>query len=202
MAGTSWRGRTVLSHGTFNLSLDDARMSVPEKTVRLTLWFRRWRNPMCKYLIGQGVSGADVNDVAQEVFLRLLRYDKGELVDFPQAYLFKMAANVVNEWAIRASRRHPHESKWLPGLLAADCPEEDVARAQARAEVARALSTLTPRQRAVLKLQFSEGLGRTEIATRLESTERAIKRDLLKSYERLRRELNTDLLRVLTNGRE
>ena len=66
----------------------------------------------------------------------------------------------------------------------------------------RALSTLTPRQRAVLKLQFSEGLGRTEIATRLESTERAIKRDLLKSYERLRRELKTDLLRVLTNGRE
>ena len=54
----------------------------------------------------------------------------------------------------------------------------------------------------MLKLQFSEGLGRTEIATRLESTERAIKRDLLKSYERLRRELKTDLLRVLTNGRE
>ena len=134
--------------------------------------------------------------------MRLLRYDKGELVDYPQAYLFKMAANVVNEWAIRANRRHPHESKWLLGLLAADCPEEDVARAQARAEVTRALNTLSPRQRAVLKLQFSEGLGRTEIALRLESTERAIKRDLLKSYERLRGELNTDLLRVLTDGRE
>ena len=157
---------------------------------------------MCKYLIGQGVSGADVNDVAQEVFLRLLRYDKGELIDCPQAYLFKMAANVVNEWAIRSSRRRPHESKWLLGLLAADCPEQDVARAQARAEVARALNTLTPRQRAVLKLQFGEGLGRTEIAVRLESTERAIKRDLLKSYERLRHELKTDLLWVLTNERE
>jgi RNA polymerase sigma factor (sigma-70 family) len=157
---------------------------------------------MCKYLIGQGVSGADVNDVAQEVFLRLLRYDKSELVDYPQAYLFKMAANVVNEWAIRSSRRRPHESKWLLGLLAEDCPEEDVAVAQARAEITRALETLTPRQRAVLKLQFNEGLGRTEIASRLESTERAIKRDLLKSYERLRRELKIDLLQVLTNGRE
>ncbi len=52
--------------------------------------------------MGHGaVSGADVNDVAQEVFLRLLRYDRAELIEYPQAYLFKMAANVANEWAIR-----------------------------------------------------------------------------------------------------
>jgi len=177
-------------------------MSGPETAKRLTVWFRQWRNPMRKYLINQGVTGADVNDVAQEVFLRLLRYDKSELIEYPQAYLFKMAANVVNEWAIRACSRRPHESKWLSGLLADDCPEDDAARAQARAEVARALNTLTPHQRAVLKLQFHEGLARSEIAARLNSTERAIKRDLLKSYKKLRIELKTDLLRVLTNGRE
>jgi RNA polymerase sigma factor (sigma-70 family) len=177
-------------------------MGGPESTRRLTSWFRQWRSPMRKYLIDQGVNGADVNDVAQEVFLRLLRYDKSELIEYPQAYLFKMAANVMNEWAIRARSRRPHESKWLAGLLAEDCPEDDAARDQARAEVARALNTLTPHQRAVLKLHFNEGLGRSEIALRLKSTERAIKRDLLKSYEKLRIELKTDLLRVLTNGRE
>ena len=53
-----------------------------------------WRAPLRKFLMGHGaVSGADVNDVAQEVFLRLLRYDRAELIEYPQAYLFKMASN-------------------------------------------------------------------------------------------------------------
>ena len=177
-------------------------MSGPETTKRLTSWFRQWRSPMRKYLIDQGVAGADINDVAQEVFLRLLRYNKSELIEYPQAYLLKMASNVMNEWAIRARSRHPHKSKWLSGLFADDCPEDEVSREQARAEVARALNTLTPHQRAVLKLHFNEGLGRCEIASRLQCTERAIKRDLLKSYEKLRTELKTDLLWVLINERE
>ena len=178
-------------------------MSGPETAKRLTEWFLLWRAPLRKFLIGHGaVPSADVNDVAQEVFLRLLRYDRAELVDYPQAYLFKMAANVANEWAIRSRYRRPHESKWLAELLADDSPEHDAARAEARAEIARALGTLTARQRAVLKLQFGEGVARAQIAERLGSTERAVKRDLMKSYEKLRIELNSDLLRVLSNGRE
>ncbi len=178
-------------------------MSGPETTRKLTEWFRQWRVPLRKFLIGHGaVPSSDVNDVAQEVFLRLLRYDRAELVEHPQAYLFKMAANVANEWAIRARSRRPHESKWLGDLLAEDSPELDAAQAEARAEIARALGTLTARQRAVLKLQFGEGVGRAQIAERLGSSERIVKRDLMKSYEKLRAELNSDLLRVLSNGRE
>ena len=178
-------------------------MSGPETARRLTEWFRLWRVPLRKFLIGHGaVSGADVNDVAQEVFLRLLRYDRTELIEYPQAYLFKMAANVANEWAIRARSRQPHEPKWLTGLLAEDSPEHDVAEGQVSTEVARALALLSPRQRAILKLQFGEGLGRAQIAAALGTSERAIKRDLMKSYEKLRTELNTDLLRILRHGRE
>jgi RNA polymerase sigma-70 factor (ECF subfamily) len=178
-------------------------MSGPETAKRLTEWFRLWRVPLRNFLLGQGaVPDADVNDVAQEVFMRLLRYDRDELIEYPQAYLFKMASNVANEWAIRARSRRPHDSKWLTGLLAEDSPEHEAAQAEACAEVERALSLLTPRQRAILKLQFSDGLGRAQIAERLGVTERAIKRDLTKSYEKLRAELNTDLLRMLGHERE
>lgn len=48
---------------------------------------------------------ADFDDVAQEVFLRLLRYDAAQIVEHPQAYLFKMASNVAAEWSIRSSNR-------------------------------------------------------------------------------------------------
>jgi RNA polymerase sigma factor (sigma-70 family) len=178
-------------------------MSGYETAKRLTLWFRQWRAPLRRFLMEQGiVPAAEVSDVAQEVFLRLLRYDRAELIEYPQAYLFKMAANVANEWALRARRRHPHESQWLDGLLAKDRPEADIAQAQAQAEIERALYSLSPRQRAVLKMQFTEGLGREEIARRLGSTPRIVKRELMKSYERLRTELDPELLRVISYGRE
>jgi len=178
-------------------------MSGYEAAKRLTQWFRQWRAPLARFLIEQGVVPAgEVSDVAQEVFLRLLRYDRAELIEYPQAYLFKMAANVANEWALRARRRHPHEAEWLDGLLAAEHPEADIAVAQAQAEIERALCLLTPRQRAILKMQFSEGLGREEIAVRLGLTPRIVKRELMKSYERLRTTLDPDLLRVISYGRE
>lgn len=182
-------------------------MTSPETSQRLIAWFREWRHPLRKFLIGKGsVRAADLDDVAQEVFLRLLRYERAELIEHPQAYLYKMAANVAAEWAIRARVTHPHESKWLADLKSDGQPEDDVARSRLGDEVERALNTLSPRQREVLKLQFSEGLGYAEIAVRLGTTHRAVKRMVVKSYERLRQELDADLLGIFEgvagHGRE
>jgi DNA-directed RNA polymerase specialized sigma24 family protein len=59
-------------------------------------WFRQWRLPLRKFLLGRvGVPAADIDDVAQEVFLRLVRYERAELIEQPQAYLFRMATNVA-----------------------------------------------------------------------------------------------------------
>lgn len=159
---------------------------------RLTDWFRRWRAPLREFLVARrAVHRADLDDVAQEVFLRLLRYDRAELVEQPQAYLFKMASNVAAEWAIRARHRCPHDPKWLGDLLADEQPEKEVARESERQEVERAINTLPLRLREVLKLHFNEGLGHADIATRIGTSQRAVKRYLANSYARLRLELDT-----------
>ena len=168
---------------------------------KLTNWFRQWRGDLRKYLIARGIGRADeLDDIAQEVFLRLLRYDRAELVEHPRAYLFRMASNLAAEWAIRARSRHPHDAKWLAGLEAKDSPHRAVAHDAAQAEVARALNTLPPRQRTVLKLHIDQNLGVAEIATQLGATQRMIKRDLAKSYARLRAELDISLLGDLSHG--
>jgi RNA polymerase sigma factor (sigma-70 family) len=169
----------------------------------MTDWFRQWRVPLRKFLLGRvRVPSADLDDVAQEVFLRLLRYDKVELIEHPQAYLFKMASNVAAEWSIRARARRPHEPKWLTTLIADTKPEHDVLRGSAQDEIERALRRLTDAQREILKLFFSDGLGQAEIANRLGTTPRAVRRHLAKSYEKLRQELDTELLGVFTHGSE
>lgn len=162
---------------------------------RLTDWFRKWRMPLRKFLrVKTGMPSAELDDIAQEVFLRLMRYERADLIEHPQAYLFKTAANVAAEWRIRAHRRRPHEAKWLTNLPGGERPDEAVWRNQSQTEVMRAFCTLTPPQQEVLKLFFSEGLGHAEIAVRTGTSLRSVRRHFAKSYERLRRQLNTQML--------
>lgn len=170
---------------------------------RLTDWFLQWRLPLRRYLSGRaGVPAADVEDVAQEVFLRLMRYDKGELVDHPQAYLYKVASNVATEWSIRARNRQPHDEKWLAHLFDREQPETQLELTEAEDELERALNTLTPYQRQVLKLHFVEKKAYAEIATELGESVRSVTRQFRKSYDKLRQELNPELLGVIAHGRE
>jgi RNA polymerase sigma factor (sigma-70 family) len=166
-------------------------------------WFRRWRSPLRRFLAGRGaVRVADLDDVAQEVFLRLLRYESAEVVQHPQAYIFKMAANVCAEWAIRSRHRLAHEPRWLNTLVAEDSVEESFGHQQVQTEIKRAIGTLNPRERAILKLHFEEGLSKAEIALRLGLTARVVQRDFEKSYSKLRRELALKLTGALSHERE
>ena len=178
-------------------------MSSYEGKVRIADWFRRWRVPLRNFLVGKGaIPASDLDDVAQEVFLRLMRYERAELIENPQAYLYKMASNVAAEWAIRGRYIRPHESKWLEGLPAEGRPQHEAIQADIQSEVERVLRTLEPRQREVLKLYFFEGLSRLQIAQRIGATERMVKRTIIKSYEVLRERLDPELLAGVTDGRE
>jgi RNA polymerase sigma factor (sigma-70 family) len=178
-------------------------MSAGDAKTRLSDWFHQWRSPLRKFLRSSGVPRTtDIDDVAQEVFLRLLRYERTELIENPQAYLYKMATHVAAEWAIRARNVQPHESKWLANLVAPNQPEQDAGRSELHAEIERALQLLPARQREILKLHYFENLSRAEIAERLGTTERSIKRVVMKTYERLRLQLDPELLGDLTDGRE
>jgi len=170
---------------------------------RLTDWFHQWRTPLRRFLAARaGVRAADVEDVAQEVFLRLMRYEKGELVDHPQAYLYKVAANVATEWSIRARNRLPHDQKWLAYLIDREQPESQLVRSQSEDEIERALNTLTPYQREVLKLYFVEQKSYAEIAVQLGESVRSVTRQFRKSYDKLRRELDPESLGAMTHGRD
>jgi RNA polymerase sigma factor (sigma-70 family) len=178
-------------------------MSHADSKNRLADWFRQWRVPLRKFLVGRGaIPASELEDVAQEVFLRLMRYERTELIEHPQAYLYKMASNVAAEWAIRGRYVRPHESKWLAGLSTENRPEDEANQGEIQDEVKRALLTLTPRQREVLRLQFFEGLSRMQIAERIGTSERSVKRTLIKSYQTLRVKLDAELLKGITDGRE
>jgi RNA polymerase sigma-70 factor (ECF subfamily) len=162
---------------------------------RLVDWFREWRLPLRRYIRRKRLgSSADIDDIAQEVFLRLLRYDRSELVDSPQSYLYRVAVNVSAEWATRSSRRMPHNSEWLADLVDNLCPESEVEREGTEIELQQAVERLPSRCREILRLQYDEGLSHAEIAERLSLTARVVRRDIERAHTMLRASLDPDLL--------
>ncbi len=166
-----------------------------ERDTRLAGWFREWKQPLRRYLLKrQRGAAADVDDIAQEVFLRLLRFDRADLVAHPQAYLYKVAANVSVEWSARASSRLQHSAEWLDDLAEVATPEDEAHREETNRQLKAALLTLPARHREILRLHFEEGLTYDEVAARLQLSHRVVKRDLSSAYAALRRLLPDALL--------
>jgi RNA polymerase sigma-70 factor (ECF subfamily) len=162
---------------------------------RLIEWFGKWRKPIRSWLRNRAsVPPGDIDDLAQEVFLRLLRYSDDVTVDNPQGYLFRIAANVANEWRERSRVRRPHDDSWLDELQieSGDEPENAFAKTRANEYVQAAVDRLPPRQREVLLLHVNEGLTYKQIAQQRGLTYRIVLRDLTRAYSTLRMQLRLE----------
>lgn len=162
---------------------------------RLIEWFGKWRKPIRSWLRNRAsVPPGDIDDLAQEVFLRLLRYSDDVTVDNPQGYLFRIAANVANEWRERSRVRRPHDDSWLEELQieAGEEPENTFARTRANEYVQAAVDRLPARQREVLLLHVNEGLTYKQIAQLRGLTYRIVLRDLTRAYSTLRMQLRLE----------
>lgn len=157
---------------------------------RVADWFVEWRQPLRRFIAGRRtIPPKDLDDVAQEVFLRLLRYDRAEFVEYPQAYLFRIAANVTLEWALRSRNANVREMAWAADRANFDMTDGEMNPGEDEEELEQALLSLGNREREILRLQYFEELSHAQIAERLGITERVVKRTLAKGYQCLRRNL-------------
>lgn len=114
---------------------------------------------------------ADVPDLVQEVFLRLLRIDRHETIRSSEAYLFTIAFHVLHQHALRRSAMP--ESVEITELIdeMESAPEEGpLARAETQQQLGAlqsALEQLPPKAQAVLILHRRDGYSLEEIALRL-----------------------------------
>jgi RNA polymerase sigma-70 factor (ECF subfamily) len=157
--------------------------------------FSRWGNPIRSWFSSRDAAPkSDVDDLAQEVFHRLLRYGDDVAVDNPQGYLFRIAANVANEWRDRSRPRPANDRGWLDQLQIDPSDRSDSAAFQARVNkhLQSAVNTLPKRQRDVLLLHVNEGLTYKQIADRLGITYRIVLQDLTRAYGALRMQLKAD----------
>lgn len=138
----------------------------------------------------------DLDDLAQEVYLRLLRIqDETQVmrVREPMAYVYGVAANVVADWRRAADRCTEHgvsleaaERELLeesPDTTPDDDPAEHIARQQ---HIERVFAQLPPIQAAALLLHARDGLSYQEIAKKLNLSVGMVHYHLTRAKTRIR----------------
>ena len=123
---------------------------------------------LLRFLRSRLSHGDQAQDLAQEVYLRLLRVEDLRLIRNPRAFVIHLAAHAAHEWRMLARNRLQHSEEELHQLIAEDCDlVEGLERASQIHELERVLSTLSPKQQAVLLMHRRDGMTLQEIATHM-----------------------------------
>ena len=135
--------------------------------------------------------GADVEDLTQEVFARLLkRAELGEIANI-EGYLFHTAANLLRERARKAARR-PGDTPAIDEIDAAGeefSPERILLGREAYARMVEALQELPERARTIFVLNRFEELSAAEIARRLGVSVSTVEKDMMRAIAHLKARL-------------
>lgn len=113
--------------------------------------------------------GTEADDLAQEVYLRLLRVDDVLFIQDPRRFALRIATNVAYEWGrlSRHRRVHTDDESLEEQASAEPDPLEQAAHAQEVAHLSRALERLSPKRRAVLLLHKRNGMTYEQIAAHM-----------------------------------
>jgi len=132
-------------------------------------------------------AAADVPDLMQEIFLRLLRIKDPNAIRNPRAYLYTIASHVLHQHALQRTNR-PESSDSLEiasqeeALTAAD-PADELDIRQRIERVCRGLEAVSPRACATLLMYRCEGLTLEEIGHRLGVSRPMAKKYLLRAMQ-------------------
>lgn len=145
-----------------------------------------------RFLLARVRNVADVPDIVQEVYLRMMRVPNVESIRSPEAYLFTVAQHVVQQHTL--ARAAAPVSAELAQMLASQQVNHADPALEAHADeclerLQDGLEQLSPKVRAAFLLSRRDGLSLDEIAERLGTTRHMVKKYLMKGLNQLRQQL-------------
>lgn len=146
-----------------------------------------------RFLRARVRNSADVPDLVQEIFLRLLRVPSRETIRLPEAYLFTIARHTAQQHQLTAAsaERFVELDSALGDFLAV--PEQDpvleIAADECLAVLERALDEMPPQLQATFLLHRRDGLSLKEIGVRLGISLPMVKKHLMNALAQMRERL-------------
>jgi len=133
--------------------------------------FAEHRAALQSFFLRRIRSKADAADLAQEVYLRMLRIPDPGAIRNPVSYLYTVAYNLVKEHAVldrrQASGVDIDETAMQEQLATLPAFDGDLDATQRVARLGVVLTQLRPKCRAAVELRFAQGLPYREVAMHL-----------------------------------
>jgi RNA polymerase sigma factor (sigma-70 family) len=146
-----------------------------------------------RFLLARVRNVADVPDIVQEVYLRMLRIPNIESIRSPEAYLFTVAQHVVQQHTLRQTATPPSVELTQMLDLPSATPDMDPTLATDAAQCAEqlqgAMEELSPKVRATFLLHRRDGLSFEDIGARLGLSRPMVKKNLMKALLHFRQRL-------------
>ena len=156
------------------------------------LAFRRYTRELHQYLLRRLHKPQDADDLAQEVYMRLLRVDEEKCVHKPLAFLYGIASHVVADFRIETAQEQEHVmvdseavADWAehPSSLP---PDELADRLNLQQQLQRALAQLPPMHAAVLLAHKRDGMSYEEVAEKLSLSVHTVEKYVTQAKARIR----------------
>ena len=163
-------------------------LSTLTESERLDVLSRKYRPALSRYFGKRLYQQADVEDLVQEVLLRLAVRGNGSNIEQPEAYLMRTATNVWRDF-LRKKRTHArdfHEEFLEERHPNAELGPDHVLTAKESVEVIlAALNELPERTQQIFILCRVEGLRQKRVANRLGISVSAVEKHMMKAIAHL-----------------
>jgi RNA polymerase sigma factor (sigma-70 family) len=152
--------------------------------------FAQYVKALHRYLMRRLENAQNAHDLAQEAYLRLVRLEHSELVRAPQAYLFRIAANLVYEFRMRQRRDVVTFDSRMVDYAADRVSDPVVGEPGERLNIERQLESvldqLPPLYAAILLMKKRDGKSVEEIAKELNISIHTVKKYLFRAIAHCR----------------
>lgn len=151
--------------------------------------FIRWELPLKRFIGRFLYKPEDIDDMAQETFLRAYGANRDKPIDSPKAYLFRVAKTVALKELTKKSRQITDflEESQVNEVEDSGSLEERIVAEQKISLYFDAIAELPPQCRRVFLMRKYQGLSHKKIAAELEISTSAVEKHIALGAERCKK---------------
>ena len=172
----------------------DARHTESAETEQIALLSQQFRPGLQRFFSKRVKEHHEVDDLVQDVFVRLVRKVNTDGAQIVAGYVFQTAQSVLNDWLrkrqVRKASVHEDLEADLPGLMDDSTPERVLVGKQSLEKATAAVLELPEVTRTIFLLRRLEGMPYRDIAKRLGMPVSTVEKHMARAVAHLDLRLN------------
>lgn len=153
--------------------------------------FKQFRRELHRYLMRRLRNPNDVEDLAQEVYLRLIRLDSDKVIEKPLAYIYGIASHVLADYRIEVEQQRERviiDSDTVEEAeMSCVLPDDLADRLNLQQQIHTAMSQLPKMHAKVILAHKRDGFSYEEVAESLDLSIHTIEKYVTQSKSQLRK---------------